>query len=246
MTKKELEVLREVVRRGGELSPVDVINGIAQGDEKSVKNLVVRGYLATNDHQRADLNGNYYNIPFYFATEKGIVRFLPLYTRAWFEIRTNLATYVSIIGVFVSIAALFSTVTFAALQNDRENKDFSIKNRPYVVISSVDSNTKDTITSYNLHIKNVGVLPAKMKRMELSCSDNNQVGQIVSKTNSNIVGNGEETISSFSITNSPKLVCNILMGYASALNVTDNDYETTYSLQLEQGKVPQPLDARMN
>ena len=45
MNEKEKNILREVVNRGGLLSPADLINGVAQHDRRPVDNLVVKGYI---------------------------------------------------------------------------------------------------------------------------------------------------------------------------------------------------------
>lgn len=112
MNKEEEKILNGLVKsRLGELSPSEFINGIAQSDERSVQHLISKGYIATTIHQNRDLNGNYYDIPFYHATHKGLVYFEPWYKRIWFSFKGDVRTIIvalvtslgtSLITIFVS------------------------------------------------------------------------------------------------------------------------------------------------
>ncbi len=95
MDKKEREILKALVEHPrGELSPADFINGIARGDERSVRNLQSKGYVNTAPHPHRDLNGNYYDVPFYYATDKGLVEFEPWHKKIRFLFRGDLRTVI--------------------------------------------------------------------------------------------------------------------------------------------------------
>ncbi len=95
MNKKEKIILKALVNNPkGQLSPVDFINGIAGRDERSVQNLISKGYVATEPHPHPGLHGGFYDVPFYFATEKGLLEFESWYKRIWFYFKGDLRTII--------------------------------------------------------------------------------------------------------------------------------------------------------
>ncbi len=104
MTKEEKRILKEIVTRGGLLSPATVINAIAKGDRRSVENLVVKGYI---EEVPQDIQGprDTYTLNFYRATEKGLLVFAPLYKRILFAIKGDIRTI-----IISAITALITTL----------------------------------------------------------------------------------------------------------------------------------------
>lgn len=114
MNKNERVILKELVGwHEGELSPATLINGIAKGDEKSVQNLKSKGYIDTVPHPHRDLNGNYYDVPFYFATAKGLVEFEPWYKKIWFSFKRDLRTI--IVTIIISVCTTLVTIFLGKL-----------------------------------------------------------------------------------------------------------------------------------
>lgn len=106
MTENEKKILKTVVEhREGLLSPAILINSIAQKDTRSVENLVATGYLEEVPSEHPGLNGGYYIINFYRATEKALMRFAPWYKRLWFNVRGDIR-----IVLISTITALITTL----------------------------------------------------------------------------------------------------------------------------------------
>ena len=108
MTKNEKKILKEVVDRGGLLSPADLINGIARRDRRSVENLVVKGYIEEVPQDQGS-RGHNYTLNFYRATEKGLLVFSPWHARAWHVLKADLRTIViaAITALVTSVVAIF-------------------------------------------------------------------------------------------------------------------------------------------
>lgn len=102
MNKAEKIILKEAVGRGRLLSPADLINGIAERDEKSVQSLVVKKYIEEVPQAQHGTGGRTYEINFYRPTEKGIVAVSPFYLRLWNETKKDLRSImVAAITAFV-------------------------------------------------------------------------------------------------------------------------------------------------
>ena len=108
MTKNEKRILKEVVGRGGLLSPADLINGIARRDRRSVENLVVKGYIEEVSQDQGS-RGHNYTLNFYRATEKCLLVFSPWYVRAWHGLKGDLRTITiaAITALVTSVVAIF-------------------------------------------------------------------------------------------------------------------------------------------
>ena len=91
----------------GLLSPVTMINGIAKGhckgSQKSVENLVVRGYLENVPvHTQSTLNGTRKYL-FYRVTEKGLNILSPWHKRIWFAMKDDVkAILISVITAVIT------------------------------------------------------------------------------------------------------------------------------------------------
>lgn len=110
MSNNERKILRAVVEHHeGLLSPADLINGIAQRDNRSVENLVSKKYLEEVPRQHQGLGGNYYTINFYRATEKGLLVFAPWYEKIWAGIKGDVRTVVisAITALITTLIAVF-------------------------------------------------------------------------------------------------------------------------------------------
>jgi hypothetical protein len=110
MTKKEKTILKKATEHPhGLLSPVDLINVIAERDKRSVENLVSLGYIEEVPREHPGLNGGYYTINFYRVTEKGLLMFSSLCKRIWFTVKNDIRTViVSIITALITtIIAIF-------------------------------------------------------------------------------------------------------------------------------------------
>ena len=116
MNEKERIILREVVNRGGLLSPADLINGIAKQDRRSVENLVVKGYIeeVSQDVEGVKL-GSTHSVNFYRATEKGLIEFSPRHQRLWFWLRGDVRTV--IIAIITALVTTLITVFIERLFN---------------------------------------------------------------------------------------------------------------------------------
>jgi hypothetical protein len=94
-----------------------------------------------------------------------------------------------------------------------------------------------------LHLKNVGVLPAKMEGGVVSCvRDGFQGGR--NFTEKNIAGNGETLIFDFHISTSTEVSCDFLTNYSTpAVGGFKDDFHTTkYKFISSDGKLL-PVDA---
>lgn len=106
MTGNEKRILKAVVEHhDGLLSPSNLINGIAKGDNRSVENLVAGGYLEEVPRDHRDTNGGYYTINFYRATEKGLLKFAPWHKRIWVGVKGDVRTI-----VISAVTALVTTL----------------------------------------------------------------------------------------------------------------------------------------
>lgn|SRR3989344_976317 len=111
----------------------------------------------------------------------------------------NQRTYViQTVGILIPLVAVLSTLIFSYVQNERENIDFQLRNRPYLVISETESSNivQGKSADFGLHIKNVGVLPAQVTSVAAYCSPDAQMPPREEKI---IIGNGEKMIYNFSI-----------------------------------------------
>ena len=110
MTANEKRILKAVVEhQKSPLSPADLINSIAKGDSRPVENLVSMGYLQEVPREHRDMQGGYYNVNFYRATEKGLLVFSPWYNRLWFGVKGDIRTIVvaAITALITILIAIF-------------------------------------------------------------------------------------------------------------------------------------------
>ena len=106
MNEKEKIILKIAIEhKDGLLSPAELINGIAKRDRRSVENLVSFGYLEEVPQDHSGINGGYYKINFYRATEKGHLVFDPWYKRFWRFFTNDFAKILSVIAIILSIIA---------------------------------------------------------------------------------------------------------------------------------------------
>jgi hypothetical protein len=109
MNEEEKKILKEVLGRGGLLSPADLINGIAKHNRRHVENLVVTGHLEEVPQDMHGFNNSTYSINFYRATEKGLLRFSSWYKRIWFWIKGDVKTIIiaTITALITSLITIF-------------------------------------------------------------------------------------------------------------------------------------------
>lgn len=113
MSEKEKEILREIVNRGGLLSPADVINGIAKHDRRLVENLVVKGFIEEVPQDIGGVRmGSNHIVNFYRATEKGLTVFYPFYRKFWHIMKGDVRTI-----VISAITALLTTAVTILVQS---------------------------------------------------------------------------------------------------------------------------------
>jgi hypothetical protein len=110
MNNEERNILKMVVKQGGLLPPVDVINIFAKRDRRPVENLVVKGFL---EEVPKEMNGVFSNSPkttvvFYRATEKGLHVFSPLYIRMWYRIKGDIHT--------ILVSVITTVITFVIIR----------------------------------------------------------------------------------------------------------------------------------
>lgn len=94
MTNNEKSVLRKLINdQRGLLSPVDLINGIANHDRRVVEALVAKRYIEEVPQIIPDFNGGH-TVNFYRATQKAYDKFAPWYNRIWQNISSDLRTII--------------------------------------------------------------------------------------------------------------------------------------------------------
>lgn len=109
MIKKEYEILKLIVNKGGLLSPVDVINVIAKRDRRSVENLVTKGYVKEVPQDIPGIKfGSTRSVNFYRMTEKGLMKFAPWHQKIWFWTKGDVRTVV--ISMVTALATTIITV----------------------------------------------------------------------------------------------------------------------------------------
>ncbi|MDE2019278.1 MAG: hypothetical protein KGJ13_02935 [Patescibacteria group bacterium] len=116
MNTNEKRILKELVEAPqGELSPAHFVNGIAKQDQRAVRHLQSRGYIATTPRQHRDISGSYYDIPFYYATDKGFAEFYPWYEKLWFAIKSDLRIIIisAITSAITSLITIILTKVFS-------------------------------------------------------------------------------------------------------------------------------------
>ncbi len=115
MTPNELKILKTIVEDSrGLLSPANLINGIAQGDRRSVEHLVAGGYLEEVDQDQQSHAGTY-TIKFYRATNKALMKFEPRGKRFLNFILYDKHNLFVLLSLLISIGALI--VGIIALKN---------------------------------------------------------------------------------------------------------------------------------
>ena len=199
MNKKEKDILKKAVDSNeGQISPATMINSYAEGDQGIVERLVGSGYLERVYQFREGLHQATYSIIFYAVTEKGLMQFSTFPKKLWFNFRNQTAVYVGLLSVIISLAAFFSTLVFSYVQNNRENIDFQLRNRPYLVINKTESSNivYGKSADFGLHLKNIGILPARVVNVAAHCPPDADFPPREEKI---IIGNGEEMIFNFSI-----------------------------------------------
>lgn len=139
-----------------------------------------------------------------------------------------------LLGTFITFIAVAVTIIFSIVQNNRENEDYILRSRPYLVISSIGVISQQTPVQKDFRIKNVGTLPAIFEGGNISCEST----PLRNFSEKNIIGNGEEIILSFSPpTSSPTIKCQFEINYSvPSSNFSDKKYKTLYEFEVRDGK----------
>ena len=70
---------------------------------RAVENLVSMGYVAEVPREHRNMEGVYYTINFYRATEKGLLRLSSWYKRLWFGVKGDVRNVlISVVTAFVT------------------------------------------------------------------------------------------------------------------------------------------------
>jgi hypothetical protein len=247
MNANEKKILKALVEHpSGLLSPADFINGVAAHDKRAVANLVSEGYVEEVPQEIGGGHHGSYSLNFYRATKEGLMQFAPRYRKIWYDFKNEIALYVGIFSIILGLVGFTSNVIFSYIQNARSNEDFQLRNRPYLVISHVDKVAKlNNTTQYIFHIKNVGILPAKITGGVLDC------GSPASFNDKNLIGNGEEVTTDFNVAFSQAdghlgLTCMYSIPYTSPSDIfKDKAFETLYTFKILSDSGLQPIDASL-
>src|SRR3989338_2330951 len=142
-------------------------------------------------------------------------------------------------GVLIPLVAVLSTLVFSYIQNDRENADSQLRNRPYLIIGKTDSSEviSGQSANFGLHIKNVGIFPAQVINSSIYCpSDAN----VVPREEHILIGNGEEMVYNFSVSsNLSSVTCRFVINYKTAVSVlSKGTYTTQYVLRFKDDSTP--------
>lgn len=232
MTEKEKSILKKAVdSHEGQISPSTMINGYAEGNQGLVERLVSQGYLERVYQFREGLHQATYSIIFYAVTEKGLMQFASVPTRLWFNFKSQITLWIGIVSVVVSVGAFISTLYFSHIQNVRQNEDYILRNRPYLVMTNTEIVNLITGKSADFRaiIKNVGVFPAQIKNSSITCSQ----GAPTNAIGKTIIGNGEQMIFVFSIVNNlgSDATCKLLFTYSTVGLPSYKPYSTEYDIK---------------
>lgn len=238
MPKKESDILKKAVEdKDGQISPAIMINVYAGGDQAAVERLVSQG-LIERVYKFEEGERSTYSIIFYTVTEKGYMCFAPFKERLWFNFRSQTTLWVGLVSIIVSIAALGTTVYFSYLQNLRENQDFIMRSRPYLVVSDVKplNVVVGTSADFKASIKNVGVLPALIVDSSISCGSSVPI----SANGKTAIGNGEQMFFNFSISSNlgAGATCELVFRYFTAGQSMGEIFITTYDLKFNVDGIP--------
>ncbi len=110
MKKETKEILKKAVdHSSGTLSPADMINGIARGDNKQVEWLVAHKYLENVPVDKPGLHGGFYTLQFYRVSEEGYAVFAPWYEKVWFVLCGDIRTIIisAITAILTTLASIF-------------------------------------------------------------------------------------------------------------------------------------------
>ncbi len=259
MTKKEKEILKALASDSrGLLSPGNFINDIAKKDRRSVENLIAEGYVEEVPQHKTNILGdkvitNIYD--FYRATEKGIVQFEPFYQRVWFSFKNNISLYVGISSIILGAITIIvsSSISLYALRisqdgNNRANQEFQLRIRPYIIVDSIDTNfnTINKSTEYTLHIKNAGILPAKLIEKSASCINEEQIRGRKDFTGKSTVIGSDQIILDYLTISVEKAECEYMIKYKIAVDgFSVINYETSYTILHEFGQSPSMKNAKL-
>lgn len=144
-------------------------------------------------------------------------------------------------------AFLTAIAIFIAYQANRQStQDFQLRMRPYLIVSSVEGAAAGDFMAYKMHLKNVGILPAKTKTGGIYCTATDR--QVLAmKIQPNVVGNGEYIDAIFSLPLKPKSVCVLGIQYSGPDSLKDLEYETKYKFETsEKDHSLLPIDAILN
>lgn len=143
--------------------------------------------------------------------------------------------FFALVGTVLTTTALIVTSVFSWHENARENADFQARNRPYLVISNVDfSSLSDQVNRYQIHVKNVGVMPAKMEGLVIRCANipDEDISDMFGKT---IIGNGEKLITEFTLGVEDETSCTYTLRYtAPTTDFMYGPFETRYDLKIHK------------
>lgn len=116
MKKETKEILKKAVDHpSGALSPANMINGIAGGNDKQVEWLVAHKYLENIPVDHPGIHGGFYTLQFYRVSEKGYTVFAPWYERMWFFLRGDIR--IVIISIITAILTTLATIFINKLIN---------------------------------------------------------------------------------------------------------------------------------
>lgn len=231
MTRKEKVVLKDSVQNErGQISEGEMYE-YADGNQKIIEHLLIWGYLERVSRPQI-VNGQVAPPSIYYVvTEKGLNRVGSMPKRIWFNFKSQSTVWVGIISVIVSITALITTIYFLYYQNKRQNEDFILRNRPYLVIASTEvlNVVPSDAANYKAIIKNVGILPAHVINTSIGCAEAVPLN-VIGKT---IIGNGEQTNFDFSITSNlgAGAICALVLTYETVGIDADKFYTTEYKMR---------------
>jgi len=133
LSRQEKELLKKaLLYNKGQLSPVDIITGCANGDEKVVERLVSKGYIERVYHFKEGIKSTY-SITFYTITEKGMVACESILPRLKYYFKANLALIVGIVSIILGIFS--GGISYVATKSAMEAN--VINAGPYIDISDV-------------------------------------------------------------------------------------------------------------
>ena len=151
------------------------------------------------------------------------------------------SAYVTAIGTVILV---ITTIGFTWSANSRTAKEFKLKMRPYLVIDEVVPTHIDEAigeTTYQIFIKNIGILPAKIKKMYVYIENQPHMNEY-EFNKSDIISNNRRIFHEYKITlDDKKQSVNVVIKliYNNALtNRNQSDYSTEFIFRHRLNKRP--------